>query len=330
MEILFNDNIPKESWMECLKNNPHSTPFQSPAWYDLVESVDNMSVEAIAISENSSVRALAVITIQKENGIKGYFSRRGIIYGGPLLDINKNVNELLLKNIITKSKRSAIYIESRNLSDYDAHKEIFLKYGFSFVPWLNFQLNTTDLHMISSKMSSSRLRQIKKALRNNVTWREARNISEVDLFYSILSDLYKTKVVKPLPSLEFFRNFYETRLGKYLLVFYKDKIIGGIMCPILDQRTIYEFYVCGLDEEYKEQYPSVMATWAAIDYSCNNYIRVFDFMGAGQPGDNYGVREFKSRFGGTVVEFGRFLKINNPLLYKIGKFGLQMSKKFVR
>lgn len=328
MEVLFNENIPRALWLELLKNNPHSTPFQSPEWYDFVESVKNMSAEAIAISENSSVRALAVITIQKENGIKGYFSRRGIIFGGPLLDINTNVNECLLKNIITKLKDNAIYIESRNLSDYDAHKETFPKNGFSFVPWLNFQLDTLDQQTVFSGMSNSRLRQIKKAIRNDVSWREAANTYEVDSFFSILSDLYRNKVGKPLPQLEFFRNFYETKLGKYLLVFYGEKIIGGIMCPILDKRAIYEFYVCGLDEEYKEQYPSVMATWAGIDYACSNNIPVFDFMGAGQPEESYGVREFKSRFGGTLVEFGRFIKINNPFLYEIGKLGLKTSKKF--
>lgn len=330
MEVLFNKNIPRVLWWELLKTNPYATPFQSPDWYDLVESVANMSAEAIAISENSSLRALAVITIQKENGIKGYFSRRGIIYGGPVFDNNNDVNELLLQNIIKKIRRNTIYIESRNLSDYNAHTGIFHKYGFSFVPWFNFQINTIDQQTVFSAMSSSRLRQIKKALRNNVIWREAQNIHEVELFYSILADLYKTKVGKPLPQWEFFRNFYETRLGKYLLVFSGDKIIGGIMCPILDQRTIYEFYVCGLDEEFKEQYPSVMATWSAIDYACSNNIHVFDFMGAGKPGNRYGVREFKSRFGGTLVEYGRFLRINNNLLYKIGETGLQISKKYIR
>jgi lipid II:glycine glycyltransferase (peptidoglycan interpeptide bridge formation enzyme) len=98
------------------------------------------------------------------------------------------------------------------------------------------------------------------------------------------------------------------------------------MCPILEGRAIYELYICGLDDEYKEQYPSVMATWAAMEYATQNNIPIFDFMGAGKPDERYGVREFKARFGGELVEYGRFIKINQPVLYKLGKFGLKLSQ----
>ena len=125
---------------------------------------------------------------------------------------------------------------------------------------------------------------------------------------------------------EFFEEFFIKNIGKYLLVIYKGNIIGGIMCPILKDKCIYEFYICGLDEEYKEQYPSVMATWAAMEYANRNHIPVFDFMGAGRKGQDYGVREFKSRFGGELIENGRFILISNPFLYNLGEFVLNIIK----
>jgi len=39
------------------------------------------------------------------------------------------------------------------------------------------------------------------------------------------------------------------------------------VCPILQRKVIYEWYVCGLDREIKDVYPSILATWAAIDYA---------------------------------------------------------------
>ena len=39
----------------------------------------------------------------------------------------------------------------------------------------------------------------------------------------------------------------------------------------------------GLDEEFKNVYPSVLATWAPIDYALKNNLKVFDFMGVGVP-----------------------------------------------
>jgi lipid II:glycine glycyltransferase (peptidoglycan interpeptide bridge formation enzyme) len=76
-----------------------------------------------------------------------------------------------------------------------------------------------------------------------------------------------------------------------------------------------------LDEEYKNLFPSVLATWAAIDYAVQNKIMTFDFMGVGVPNRDYGVREFKARFGGNLVNYGRFGKINNQFVYVVTEVG---------
>jgi len=96
----------------------------------------------------------------------------------------------------------------------------------------------------------------------------------------------------------------------------------------LKGRCIYEFYVCGWDDEYKGQYPSTMATWAAMEFANKNHIPIFDFMGAGISGLDYGVKDYKSRFGGELVEYGRYIKIANPILYKIGRLALKFMKLF--
>ncbi|MCK5059499.1 MAG: peptidoglycan bridge formation glycyltransferase FemA/FemB family protein, partial [Candidatus Aminicenantes bacterium] len=78
------------------------------------------------------------------------------------------------------------------------------------------------------------------------------------------------------------------------------------------------------DGQYNGIYPSVLATWAAIDYALKKGLRYFDFMGAGKPDQDYGVREFKSKFGGRLVNYGRFERINNKPLYLLGKLGLKV------
>ena len=50
-------------------------------------------------------------------------------------------------------------------------------------------------------------------------------------------------------------------------------------------------------------------------------------MGAGEPDKPYGVREFKARFGGKEVEYGRFLFIAHPWLYWFGNVGVKLLKK---
>ncbi len=325
MDILYNEEIPVNSWEEFLQQNSHATPFQSYEFYKLFNSVSGLSAQSIAVCEEHKILSLVVITFQKEPDIKSFFSRRSIIYGGPLIDDSSHAAlDLLLKSILKITKNHSIYTETRNLSDYSNYKNLFLNNGFEYIPYLNFHVTTDNMEVLNTKMSNSRIRQIKKAQSTGVSWKEAENVEEVKVFYNILSGLYKNKIRKPLLPLSFFINFFYSKAGKYILVLYKDKIIGGIMCPILEGRAIYEFYVCGLDDEYKAQYPSVIATWAAIEYASRNNIPAFDFMGAGKPDESYGVREFKARFGGEMVEYGRFLRVNNKFLYFIGKHGLKV------
>lgn len=73
-----------------------------------------------------------------------------------------------------------------------------------------------------------------------------------------------------------------------------------------------------------------MATWAAMEAGNRLGCINFDFMGLGIPTREYGVREFKSRFGGNWVNHGRWSRVNNPLLYSFAELGyniMRLAKK---
>ena len=152
-----------------------------------------------------------------------------------------------------------------------------------------------------------------------------------------MENLYKTKVKTPLWPVEFFIEAYRQGVGRFMLVRHEGKIIGGSMVvALMNERmnaegkdvrgVVYEWFECGMNGEYKEQYPSVMATYAGIQYAAEHGCARYDMMGAGEPGVPYGVRDFKAEFGGTMVEHGRFIAIEHPLLYRIGAMGVKIMK----
>ena len=164
---------------------------------------------------------------------------------------------------------------------------------------------------------------------------------DVREWYGILQELYRTKVKTPLWPVEFFVQAYKQGVGQFILIRHEGKIIGGSFCVVLRRdkfeiinskseittpNVVYEWYECGMNAEYKEQYPSVMATWAGMLYAHEQGCARYDMMGAGVPGVPYGVRDFKAEFGGTMVEHGRWLYIAKPLLYTIGKAGVRLLK----
>lgn len=326
MLLKISEKINTEQWLNYSHNSRQNNAFQLPAFYNFINTVPGYKAIALAIEVSNEIEALCVVTIQKEKGIKGFFSTRAIIYGGPLLNGNLEACDLLLKSISEKLK-SVIYIETRNFKDYSNFKSNFEKNGWHYETYLNFHLNCSNEQIVWNNFNSNRKRQIKKAISSGTVLQEAVNESEILEFYAILKNLYLNKIKKPLPSEDFFIAFFKSEVGKILLVKFQNKVIGGIVCPILTNECIYEFYICGLDQEYKDQSPSVMATYAAIEYGFKNNLKYFDFMGAGKSNEDYGVRDFKSKFGGELVEHGRFIKINRPFMYKLGKTVLLLLKK---
>ncbi|MBP5318881.1 MAG: GNAT family N-acetyltransferase, partial [Paludibacteraceae bacterium] len=97
----------------------------------------------------------------------------------------------------------------------------------------------------------------------------------------------------------------------------QGRVIGG-MVQIWYGRTVYDLYACALDRRHAAYSPSVMLYYHTMCEMARQGGGVFDTMGAGKPGSAYGVRDFKSRFGGETVAFGRLVRINKPFLYRLG------------
>lgn len=326
--IVSNELIPLPQWNHFFQKNSFKSPFQSPDAYNFFSDIDSIETDVHAvINQDGDIQALSLVIIQKERGIKAFFSKRGILYGGPLLQ-ESDAADVLLKHLTSYYRKKVIYLETRNYFNYKSYSNIFEQHKWEYNPWYNFHLMTDNEKSVHKRMSSGRLRQVKKGIKNGAEWTEPKDANDIKSFYYILKDLYKNKIKKPLPDLKFFLKFYEHDIGKYFFVYYKGEVIGGIMCPILENKAIYEWYICGKDYEFKNQYPSVMATYAAIDYGFRNNLFYFDFMGAGSVSESYGVRQFKARFGGEQVEYGRFRKIVSPMRFTIGKAGLEVLSRF--
>lgn len=331
MQIITNfKEIDFAQWNDFVNNHPSGTVFQSVEMFRLFEQTKNFEPVPIMIAEKGRISGLLLAVIIREySSFLGYFSSRTVVYGGPLLESTlaqpDQIIDKLLKELITQVRNRSVFIQFRNFTDISGCKEVFIKNGFKYLERLNYIVDTTSEEVVRHRISDSKLRQIKKGLNAGAEICEPGNVDEVKAFYNILYYLYKFKVKKPLPEWSFFENFYKQaeagKLGVIRLVKFKGKIIGGILAPVFGKKSIYEWYVCGLDDEYKNLYPSALATWAAIDYALKNKIGSFDFMGVGVPDRDYGVRDFKARFGGELVNYGRFGKINNKLVYTITEIG---------
>lgn len=347
MRVLTYKEIDREEWNALVKASATGTWFQTPEAYEFFASMPKLfkpfvvGVICDPAGAQTKLRGVCVgyVTVEK-SAVKQWLTRRAIIIGGPCLAddcANEEVSLLLstLRQQLSTGANAPIYIESLNFNDYSRWKDAFASAGFDYKAHLNFHVDCRDKEAMWERMSENRRRQVRKA-QATVECLTNEGISELEVreWYEILRMLYRTKVKTPLWPVEFFLEAYRQGVGKFLLVKHEGKVIGGSMVVMSErvkelgnEGTVYEWFECGLNADYKEQYPSVMATWAGMQYANGHGCARYDMMGAGVPGVPYGVRDFKSEFGGDMVEHGRFLCVCKPLLYKLGVLGVKILKR---
>ena len=362
IKLLTYHEIDQQQWQELVHRSAVATWFQTDEAYRFYQSGGMQAfacgvVEAkgerlkVKGAENSkadtpALKGVIVGYITRDrNALKQFFTRRAIIIGGPLIDNDATAEEVAaLLNAVKKLQRSdlqpagrstakrstglsPIYFETRNFHDYSRWKEVFKRAGFAYQPHLNYHVDTSSIMLAQSRIGKHRWRYIRLSMRDGAKIVEHPTIEQVQAFYTILQELYRTKVKTPLWSWDFFERLFHTEHARYILVELDGQIVGGTACVCLPGKAGYEWYACGMDNCRDDIRPLSVAIWGEMQYAAQNGYPLFDFMGAGRPDEPYGVRDFKAEFGGELVEHGRFLCIRKPLLYWIGKMGVKFLKR---
>lgn len=319
------------AFQDFLNTVPNGNYFQSPEFFRFIETVHGYKpFLLLALSDDGLLAGSLMGVIQSDGGgLKSWFSRRMIVWAGPLLgDVpgldKQEVAKKLLQHLKKHAQGNAIFIEFRNFFDCSGLHDVFESSGFRFRPHLNYLVKTDDETAVKGRLSSNRRRQIKTSLAAGATISEPESESDVRALYYILEKLYREKVKKPLPGPDFFVNMWKSPHAKVFLVKYEGQVVGGSIGPVYRDKVLYQWYVCGENGTVSGVHPSVLASWAPIEYGAKHGFDHFDFMGAGRPEEDYGVREFKARFGGEEVCYGRYEMVLNQHLYRVGKLGLKV------
>ncbi|KAA3629101.1 MAG: peptidoglycan bridge formation glycyltransferase FemA/FemB family protein [Bacteroidetes bacterium] len=325
------NSVLEDTFRKFVLNHPEGNFFQSIDFFKLCKELEGFEAFLLLSVNNQGEITGSMMGVIQTNGtgLKSWFSRRVIIWGGPLvLERNKShTTRELLKSLKEFAAGKAIFIEFRNLFDCEVLKQDFEWEGFQFQPYLNFLIETDDETRVLKRMHGNRRREINKSLKTGAQIREANSIEEVHVFYNILDTLYREKVKKPLPEFGLFQKLWESESAKIFVVLFDNKIIGGAACPVFDGKVIYDWFHCGVMNVAKGVFAGVLAAWAPIKYALDNDFEHMDFMGGGKPDETYGVRDFKARYGGEMVSFGRFVTVLNRPLFEIGKLGLKVYQK---
>jgi len=320
--------IDKERWRALVFDHPNGNIFQTPEMYEVYKHTKNYEPVILSVIDaNDEILGILLAVIQKEySGFLGKFTARSIILGGPLIkDNDPNILNFILKEYNKIIKRKAIYSQLRNMWEWGELRQIFVNNGYNYEHHLNIIIDLKkDKEELWKDVSTKRRNEIRRAKKEGTMFFVGGAIDCLDKCYQILKIVYG-RAKLPLPDVSFFYSllkYSNDNLGLRLFCAkYEHKIIG-CMLGLVYKDIIYDFYA-GADPAYYDKYPNDLIPWEVFLWGKENGYKIFDFGGAGRPDKHYGVRDYKKKFGGTLVNYGRFEKIHRPILMEIGKMGFK-------
>jgi serine/alanine adding enzyme len=330
IEILSNPD--KKIWENFVYNHPRGNIFQTPEMAEVYKNTKNhYSLTLAAIdSRSGEITALVnAVRIHQFSGPIGLFTSRSIISGGPLFNDNPEGYEsvrLLMEQYDAITGRNAIYTEIRNLWDT---KNVPLSREYTYEEHLNFLIDLSQgEEQLWKNLSQSRRHGVTKSRKKGVTIEEISSENDMETLYVLLKETY-AKALHPLADKSFFDSVYthlvSKNRGKIFFARHENASIGVSLFLVYKQ-TIYAWYRGSL-QEYSKLFPNDFLVWHTLEWGSKNNYSVFDFMGAGKPDQQYGVRDFKRQFGGALVNYGRYKKVHSPIKYWVSQRGLTLYKK---
>lgn len=329
---LKNENeITKEQWSEFVLKSKYGNVFNSPEFVEVHKITGETEPQVIFSTNGSEINGVLVSYLHKERSLLlNKLTSRSIIWGGPIFNDDQDVlNELLNKYL--NNKRDSIYTQIRNLYNTENHKNIFEKYGFNKIEHLNIEFDLKiGLDELWKKIHKYRRHNIKSCYKKGLFVRII-GVDEDKLLnesYNLVANVYK-KVNLPLYSKNFFliavKKLVPINYLKIFGAFLNNKLIG-VRYVLCYKNTIYDWY-SGADGEYLTYRPNDILPWEVIKWGNENNYEKFDFGGAGKINVQYGVRDYKMKFGGTLVNYGRYELVHKKILMIIGKTGLFLKRK---
>lgn len=323
------ENPPTDKWREFVHGHSEGSAFQLPEFSMLYANLAGYQPGVLAlINEDGNIIALCAYVVMEVPGWRGDFSRRCIVTGGPLIHPqHKTVLTLLLtewKKAIARYK--VIYCQIRNMHPPDScSQKSFTSNGWEYNVHLDIHIDLRcNDDTLWRNMHKMRRGNIKRSIKKGVTVEHAVP-DDLGVVADLIKKTYK-RINVPKPPRELFLALAPL-LGKSVVILVAKLNETPIACRVylLYNQVMYDWYA-GSDENYFSYHPNDLLPWKAMKWGKEHGFEKYDFGGAGQPGKAYGVRDYKQRFGGELLHTGRFLLINRPLRYWLGKLAISVNK----
>ncbi len=323
----------KNDWKQFVDQHPQGNIFHTPEMFEVfAQAKGSHPTLWAAVCGDGQIAALFLPVLVTLNKLLRPLTTRAISYGSTLcLPSNEGHQalSLLLKTYLRENRATCLFTELRNVACLENEQPLLQDLGFTYEEHLNYLI---DVGRSPAELFLSIGARTRKNIRHGlnkgeVTIHEVTEPGRIDICYDLLSQTYQNARV-PLADRSLFEAafniLYPRRMIRFTLAYVGDAP-AAVSIELLYKDVMYGWYG-GMDRAYSKYMPNELLMWSILKWGAENGYCQYDFGGAGRPDAEYGVRDFKAKFGGRLVCYGRNTYIHLPAALWLSKQGYQVVR----
>lgn len=325
------------AWRAFVAGNPCGNIFHTPEMVQVFDRAEGYQPDVwAAVGDDGEILALflPVHNTVLDRPFLRQLTTRTVLYGSVLCaptDAGRAALDGLLRAYNRQMGSRVLFTELRNLADMNGVQPVLAKNGFVYEGHLNFLIDLTQpKEALWKAIRSNAQRNVRKARKSGVELTEVVDVAGVAAAVAILQQVYK-RIQVPLPDASLFQAAFEIlyprEMMRIVLAQVEGETIGAL--SLLIHNGVMLYWYTGTLREFSSHRANDLLVWHALELGHALGCHTFDFGGGGKPDEEYGVRDFKAKFGGELVNYGRNVRVHAPLRLRASEAGYRLLRRFL-
>jgi serine/alanine adding enzyme len=327
--------LDERKWRHFVESQPTSNVFHTPEMFQVFARAKGHRPTLCAVTNNGGQVLVLLLPVQVtlREGFLRRLTTRAVAYGSVLHDPSLAGEEALATLLRTHAQEAdseVLFTELRNLSDLSAIQPVLNNCGFIYEDHLNYLIDLDrPLEQVAQSIGTRTRKHIRRGLaRQEVVVETVTERSQIKICYDLLRKSYTAAWVL-LADRSLFEAAFDVLHPQGMVKFWLARVGDAYVATsveLLHKDIIYGWYG-GVDRAYASYTPNELLTWHILKWGVENGYRLYDFGGAGRPDVEYGVRDFKAKFGGELVCYGRNICVHAPVLLHLSRWGYAVYRR---
>jgi len=322
----------RNTWDQFVTSHPKGSAFHTSNMVKVFQAAKGHSVLPLAAVDSCGaiIALLVAVKVQTLPAPFGRVSSRSILYGEPLCNEDPMSVAALAELVEIHDRRMSnqvLFTEVRPLCGPGPERQALERNDYEFQEYLNYIIDLSPpIESLWKNMRKSARRGVRQCERRGFHIRELNSREDVEQLYAILKTTYHRAQVPLADSSLFeaaFEELHPRGMLRLIATYEGDTPLAMDSLLTFNGRT-FAWY--GGLERITGISPFDYLQWYEIVWARCHGCEIYDFGGAGWPNEPYGVRDYKAKFGGELVSFGRYRKIHRPLTKRLAERAYQLGR----